>query len=76
MAQILVRNLDDALVDRLKKRARERHRSLENEVRHILVEAMALDVADFRRRSQALRDRLGGRTFSDPAELIAADRAR
>ena len=39
MAQILVRNLDDAVVDRLKQRAREEGRSLQAEVRTILSEA-------------------------------------
>lgn len=39
MAQILVRNLDDAVVDRLKQRAREEGRSLQSEVRTILSEA-------------------------------------
>ena len=76
MAQILVRNLEDSLVERLKQRARENHRSLESEVRRILVDTVALDAGDFRRRSQALRDRLAGRTFPDPAELVASDRAR
>ncbi|MEM9596016.1 MAG: Arc family DNA-binding protein [Acidobacteriota bacterium] len=76
MAQILVRNLEDALVDRLKRRAHEHHRSLESEVRRILVEAVELDVGEFRRRSQALRDKLAGRSFPDPAELIASDRTR
>ena len=32
MAQIIVRNLDDAIVDRLKARARDNDRSLEAEV--------------------------------------------
>ena len=36
MAQIIVRNLDDAVVERLKARARDNDRSLEAEVRHIL----------------------------------------
>ena len=36
MAQIIVRNLDDAVVDRLKARARTNDRSLEAEVRLIL----------------------------------------
>ena len=76
MAQILVRNLEDSLVDKLKQRAREHHRSLEGEVRRILVESVALDVGDFRRRSKTLRDRLAGRTLPDPAELIAYDRTR
>lgn len=76
MAQILVRNLEDSLVERLKQRAREHHRSLEGEVRRILVETVALDIGDFRSRSQALRDRLAGRSFPDPAERIASDRTR
>lgn len=76
MAQILVRNLEDSVVDRLRRQARKHHRSLEGEVRQILVEAVMLDLDDFRRRSQALRDRLAGRTVPDPAELIASDRAR
>jgi len=39
MAQILVRNLDEVVVDRLKQRAREEGRSLQSEVRTILSEA-------------------------------------
>ena len=40
MAQILVRNLDDVVVDRLKQRAREEGRSLQSEVRTILSQAV------------------------------------
>jgi plasmid stability protein len=76
MAQILVRNLDPSLVDQLKQRAHKHQRSLEGEVRRILVETVKLDVEEFRLRSQALRDRFAGRTFPDLAELIASDRAR
>ena len=39
MAQILVRNLDEVVVDRLKQRAREEGHSLQAEVRTILSEA-------------------------------------
>jgi plasmid stability protein len=49
MAQILVRGLDDALVARLKDRARQIHRSLQGEVRAILEE-----VAPMATRSEAL----------------------
>ena len=41
MAQILVRGLDDALVARLKERAKLNHRSLQGEVKAILEEAGA-----------------------------------
>ena len=38
MATLTIRQLDDAVYDRLKARARENHRSLEAEVREILDE--------------------------------------
>lgn len=38
MATLTIRNLDDAVVDRLKKRAKAHHRSLEAEVRDLLEE--------------------------------------
>jgi hypothetical protein len=41
MAQILVRDLDDALVARLKERAKLNHRSLQGEVKAILEETAA-----------------------------------
>ncbi len=36
MAQVIVRNLEDAVKDRLKRRALRHGRSMEEEVRHIL----------------------------------------
>jgi antitoxin FitA len=79
MAQILVRDLDDALVARLKQRARENHRSLQGEVKAILEEAgaqatraEALVVVDKWQRYWERK----GKTFSDSAELIREDRDR
>ena len=43
MAQILVRNLDDRLKTRLKRRARSNGRSMEAEVREILSDALKQD---------------------------------
>ena len=43
MAQILVRNLDESVVDRLKKRATLNSRSLQSEVKLILEQASRLD---------------------------------
>ncbi len=40
MAQVLVRQLDDKIVDRLKKRAKEHGRSLQSEVKTILEDAV------------------------------------
>lgn len=73
MAQILVRGLDDALVARLKERARRNHPSLQGEVRAILEEeapvatrAEALAIAEKGQRYWEEK----GKTFSDSAELI------
>jgi plasmid stability protein len=77
MAQILVRGLDDALVVRLKERARENHRSLQGEVKAILEEAAAQAT---NAEIKAILDRWQrhwqerGKTFSDSAELIREDR--
>ncbi len=75
MAQVLVRQLNDKVVDRLKKRAKEHGRSLQSEVKTILEEA----VPDYDRawkRIEGLRKRLkgSGRKFSDSAGLIREDR--
>lgn len=40
MPAVHVRNLDDAVIDALKRRAEANHRSLEGELRHILEEAV------------------------------------
>jgi plasmid stability protein len=74
MAQIFVRQLDEKVVDRLKKRAREHGRSLESEVRTILQEA----VPDYERvwkRIERFQKRLrkSSRKFSDSAALIRED---
>jgi antitoxin FitA len=77
MAQILVRSLDDALVTRLKERARENHRSLQGEVKAILEEAAAQAT---NAEVEAILDRWQrhwkerGKTFSESAELIREDR--
>lgn len=74
MAQILVRGLDDALVARLKDRARQNRRSLQSEVRALLEEAApamatrseALAIVDKWQRYWEKQ----GKTFSDSAEII------
>jgi plasmid stability protein len=73
MAQITLRGLDDALVARLKERARQNHRSLQGEVKAILEEAApmatkaeALAIVDKWQRYWKEQ----GKTFSDSAEII------
>ena len=76
MAQILVRGLDDDVVERLKQRAKAEGRSLAAEVRLILEDAAKLDMATARRKLREFQKRFKGRMFSDSAELIREDRDR
>jgi antitoxin FitA len=76
MAQVLIRDLDPKLVDRLKDRAREHGRSLEAELRSILEWAASADLADARALAARIRRRLSGRRHSDSAALVAEDRRR
>jgi len=79
MAQILVRNLDEGVVARLKERAKEEGRSLQAEVRMILEEAASqrrVDAEAAWRLVDEIRERFKGRKFPDSAELIREDRDR
>ena len=76
MAQILVRGLDPAVVNRLKKRAKTDGRSLQSEVKIILEQAAQIDMHAASKLANTIRKSFGGRTFSDSAELIREDRDR
>lgn len=77
MAQVLVRDLDAAVVERLKERARRNGRSLQKETKAILeAAATTLTMAEARLAAERIRSRFGDRTFSDSAELIREDRER
>jgi len=66
VAQVLVRQLDESVVDRLKERARRNGRSLEAEVRLILADA----VADPKEEMLKIRQAFGGRRFADSSDVI------
>ena len=77
MAQILVRDLNETIVGRLKKRAADNGRSLQGEVKAILEEAAnvysaeeALSIA------MAWQEKLSDRTFDDSTDLVREDRER
>jgi antitoxin FitA len=77
MGQVLVRGLDDTVIERLKQRAQSHHRSLEAELREILEQvSLQVDVATARDLADRIRRRLEGRPHSDSAELIREDRER
>ena len=78
MATINVRQLDDDVVDRLKRRASSNNRSLEGEVRHILECAaddnMAAKRAAFLEAADRLRKKTRGRKQTPAEVLIREDR--
>ena len=76
MAQILVRDLDDETVQRLKDRARRHGRSLEAEARQILSGAAGLGFADARKLARRWHKKLAGRPLPDSTELVREDRRR
>lgn len=77
MAQLLVRDLDDRVVQRLKSRAAEHQRSLQAEAKKILEEAVPDADAAWRRIDRMFnRFKRSGRRFSDSTVLIREDRNR
>ena len=77
MSQILVRDLDPEVVERLKARARAHGRSLQKEVKSILEEAAAtLSLGEAAEAAELWQRRLAGREHSDSAELVREDRER
>ena len=79
MAQILVRNVEKTVVRSLKERARRRGRSLQSEVKDILVRAAStpqLDMVAARRLTQRIRSRFRPGRSPDSVELIRKDRDR
>ena len=81
MAQILVRNLSEKLVRRIKRRAAAGGRSLQGEVKTALENAYEkpkeqprLDRLEFLRLADKIRKSFKGRRFSDSTKLIRKDR--
>lgn len=76
MAQVLVRDLDKAVIERLKAHAEQHGRSLQVELKTILEQAARQDMIDARRLAERIRKKLAGRSHSDSVELIREDRER
>ena len=76
MGQVLVRNLRAQVVRKLKLRARQHRRSLQEELREILEQAAQQNSTDARAKVNQIRKMFAGRRFSDSSELTRRDRAR
>lgn len=76
MAQVVIRNIDEDAMRRLRSRAARKGVSLERELRAILTEAALRDRTGFRERAVAFRRKLAGRRHSDSTVVIRKDRRR
>lgn len=76
MPQVLIRELDERVVERLKQRARQHGRSLEAELRTILQTSAAVVQPDPHILLKQVRALFATRTFEDSTDLIRADRER
>jgi len=78
MANLLIRNVPEDIVSRLKDRAKKRNRSLQQELHSILVATATQSPEDLLKQASRIRAKLRkkGVTFSDSAELLRQDRSR
>ena len=76
MPDILIRNLDAKTVRRLKARAKQHRRSLQNEAKLLLEQAAGTGKEDVAAMLDRWKKRFAGRRFSDSAKLIREDRDR
>ncbi len=76
MARVLIRDLEERTVERLKARAERNGRSLQAELQLIIERAADADIVESRIAAARIRRKLGGRKHSDSGALIAEDRRR
>lgn len=70
MAQLLVRNIPDQLVQALKERAAKHGRSAEAEHRAILEENLKAPAEDFWERAKRHREATRGKVMGNSADII------
>jgi antitoxin FitA len=76
MGQVLVRNLPTQVVRKLKIRAKQHRRSLQEELKDILENAAQQNAKDVQARVNRVRKLFVGRKFNDSSDLIRQARAR
>ena len=74
MAQVIVRNLDDGVVERLKERAALHRNSLEQELREILTEVSRSRGGAIAEEAARVRAMTPSGELPDPVVLIREDR--
>ena len=78
MTDVLIRDLDDDVVDRLKVRAERNGRSLQAELKRLVEINARVSEEGFWKRVDDLAEAINepGKTFTDSVELLREDRQR
>jgi len=78
MGNLTIRNLDDRVIEQLKVQAKQNHRSLEGEIRHLLSQQVdrRTRIVDFRERTGKLASLTTGTRQTDSVKLLREDRDR
>ncbi len=78
MANVLVRNIPDEVLDRIKSMAKRHNRSVQQELSEALQNIANQSSLDFSQKAKELREKLRKKKvrFTDSAELMRKDRSR
>jgi len=76
MPNVLVRDVDEKVLEKLKNKAARNGRSLQREVQIILNEAIDFEPLSDAEVARKIKNSLRGRQHSDSAELLREDRNR
>jgi plasmid stability protein len=76
MAQVIIRNINERAIQRIKTRAKRHGHSLEQELRNIITTAAHLNMEEARNNIATFRSTLESRQHSDSTLLIREDRDR
>ena len=78
MANVTIRNIDEAVIASLKAQAKANHRSLEGEIRHLLAQQVLrwTRLEEFRERTARLHSLTEDLPQTDSVALIREDRDR
>jgi plasmid stability protein len=76
MGQMIIRQIDDAVLAALRRRAAEAGTSMEEEARRALAAAVGLDRRAASDRLEEIRKRIGRISGADTLEDLRRDRAR
>ena len=78
MANVLIRNISEEVLDRFKNMAKSHGRSLQQELRLVLEKTVDQSSPDIFQKASDLRRKLRKKTirFTDSARLLRKDRAR